>query len=140
MDRTQTSPETYISSLPPERRPDIEQLDALLTRLLAKKTKTMWEGKLWGGTDQQIIGYGDYSYQRSDGTTVEWFMVGLTAQKNYVSIYVNATDRDGYITQRWAERLGKAKIGASSVSFKSIEEIDLDALSEMITEARELME
>lgn len=100
----------------------------------------MWEGKLWGGTDQQIIRYGDYSYQRSDGTTVEWFMVGLTAQKNYISIYVNATDHDGYIAQRWAKRLGKAKIGASSISFKSIGDIHLDALSDMITQARELMD
>lgn len=140
MDKSSTPPTDYISSLPPERRSEIEALDALLSELLPEQEKTMWEGKLWGGTDQRIIGYGDYSYGRSDGNTVEWFMVGLTAQKNYISIYVNATDEDGYVTQRWANKLGKAKIGASSISFGSINDIDLDALSDMIAEARGLMD
>ena len=138
MERSQTPPEEYLASLAPHQRPDVEQLDALLKRILAKQARTMWEGELWGGTHQQIIGYGEYSYQRSDGKTVEWFMVGLTAQKNYVSIYVNATDSGGYITQRWTNRLGKVKVGASSISFKSVDDIDLDALSNMITEVREL--
>lgn len=139
MEKTPTPPDEYIASLPPDRRADIEALDALLSSLLPGRPKTMWEGKLWGGTDQRIIGFGEYSYQRSDGNTVAWFMVGLTAQKNYISIYVNAADSEGYITQRWAEKLGKAKIGASSVSFKSLDDVDLDAISAMITEAGELM-
>lgn len=139
MERTQTTPEEYIASLAPERRSDIEKLDAILSNQLPHQTKTMWEGKLWGGTDQKIIGYGEYIYKRSDGNTVEWFMVGLTAQKNYISIYVNATDGDGYITHRWASKLGKAKIGASSISFKTTDDIDLSALSDMIDEAAQLM-
>ncbi len=140
MERTQTRPEEYIASLAPDRQQDVEQLDALLSRVLAKQPKTMWEGKLWGGTDQKIIGYGEYSYQRRDGNTVEWFTVGLTAQKNYLSIYVNATDSDGYITRQWANKLGRVKVGASSISFKSIDDIDLDVLSDMIAEARKLTE
>jgi hypothetical protein len=138
MDKRETPPEDYIASLSPDRRPEIRQLDALITSVLAEQPRTMWEGTLWGGTDQNIIGYGEHSYQRSDGNTVDWFMVGLTAQKTYISIYVNATDSDGYITQRWADKLGKTRIGASSVSFKSVEDINLDALAAMIAEAGKL--
>jgi len=140
MDKTQTTPDEFIASLPADQRLDIEQLDALLSDLLPDQPKTMWEGRLWGGTDQRIIGYGEYSYRRSDGQMVHWFMVGLTAQKNYISVYVNATDNDGYVAKRWADRLGNVKVGASSISFKAVDDVQLSAFSDMITEARALMD
>lgn len=139
MEKTDRSPAEHIASLPAERRSDVERLDALITPLIAGQSKTMWEGRLWGGTDQQIIGYGDYTYRKSDGKTVEWFIVGLAVQRNYLSVYVNATDGRAYLAERYAERLGKVKVGKSSISFTSIDDVDLDRLSELITEAKRLM-
>ena len=139
MEKTNRSPAEHIASLPTERREDIERLDALITRLMAGQPKTMWEGRLWGGTDQQIIGYGDYRYTKSNGETVEWFIVGLAVQRNYISVYVNATDGRAYLAERYAERLGKVKVGKSSISFASIGDVDLQQLSDLITEAKRLM-
>lgn len=139
MEKTDRSPAAHIASLPAERRVDIERLDALITDLMAGQPKTMWEGRLWGGTDQQIIGYGDYRYTKSNGETVEWFIVGLAVQRNYISVYVNATDGRAYLAERYAERLGKVKVGKSSISFTSVDDVDLQQLSELITEAKRLM-
>lgn len=139
MEKTNQSPAEHIASLPAERRADIERLDALITPLMAGQPKTMWEGRLWGGTDQQIIGYGDYTYRKSDGKTVEWFIVGLAVQRNYISVYVNATDGKAYLTEKYAGRLGKVKVGKSSISFSSLDDVDLDQLSDLITEAKRLM-
>lgn len=139
MEKSQTPPSEYLSSLPTELRVDIGRLDDLISRSMAGHPKVMWEGKFWGGGDQRIIGYGDYTYQTSNREIVEWFVVGLAAQKNYISIYVNATDDDGYITERFADKLGKAKVGKSSISFTSVDDIDLDQLSALIEEARRLM-
>ena len=99
----------------------------------------MWEGRFWGGSDQRIIGYGDYSYTRSDGKTVEWFIVGLAQQKQYISVYVNAADETGYLTEQYADRLGKAKVGKSSISFTSLDDIHLDVLLDLITHAEQQM-
>ena len=139
MEKTSRSPAEHIASLPTERREDIERLDALITDLMAGQPKTTWEGRLWGGTDQQIIGYGDYRYTKSNGETVEWFIVGLAVQRNYISVYVNATDGRAYLAERYAERLGKVKVGKSSISFASIGDVDLQQLSDLITEAKRLM-
>jgi len=139
MEKTNRSPAEHIASLPTERREDIERLDALITDLMAGQPKTMWEGRLWGGSDQQIIGYGDYSYTKSNRETVEWFIVGLAVQRNYISVYVNATDGRAYLAENYAERLGKVKVGKSSISFTSIDDVDLQQLSELITEAKRLM-
>ena len=139
MEKTDRSPAAHIASLPAERRVDIERLDALITDLMAGQPKTMWEGRLWGGSDQQIIGYGDYSYTKSNGATVEWFIVGLAVQRSYISIYVNATDGRAYLAERYAERLGKVKVGKSSISFTSVDDVDLQQLSDLIAEAKRLM-
>ena len=96
------------------------------------QSRVLWEGKFWGGSDQKIIGYGDFSYTNSRGKTSSWFMVGLAAQKNYISMYVNAVDDDGYLVKKYADRLGKTKVGSASIGFKSVDDVNMDALMELI--------
>lgn len=90
---------------------------------------------MWGGTDQSIIGYGDFSYTSSRGETVEWFMVGLAAQKDHISVYVNAFDPDGYLVKKHADRLGKVKVGSAVVAFKRLEDLNVDELMAIVEEA-----
>ena len=139
MEKTATNPQDFIESLPAKVRSDIDRLDAAITKVMAGHTKTMWEGTFWGGSDQKIIGYGDYSYQRSTGDTVEWFIVGLAQQKHYISVYVNAFDEDGYLVEKYADTLGKAKIGASSISFPSLNDINLEVLLDLVEKASQRM-
>jgi hypothetical protein len=106
---------------------------------MAGHSRVLWEGRFWGGSEQSIIGYGDYSYQRSSKETVEWFIVGLAPQKNYISIYVNAADGDGYLVKKHAGRLGKVKVGSAAISFKSADDLDLGVPEEVVTLAREQM-
>lgn len=136
MERTAADPAEFIASLPDDVRPDIEQLDAAISEVMSRHTKTMWEGTFWGGSDQNIIGYADVSYERPKDT-VEWFMVGLAPQKNYISVYVNAVGDDGYLVEQYADRLGKAKIGKAAISFNSVDDINLDALLELVAEAEQ---
>jgi len=49
------------------------------------------------------------------------------------------TDGRTYLAERYAERLGKVKVGKSSISFTSVDDVDLQQLSELITEAKRLM-
>lgn len=139
MEKTNNSPADHIASLAGERRSDTERLDTLISELMSEQPKTICEGRFWGGSDQQIIGYGEYTYQKSNRETVEWFIVGLAAQQNYISIYVNATDAERYLTEKYAAKLGKVKVGKSSISFNTIDDIDLDELAKLISEARRLM-
>lgn len=136
MEKTDTSPDDFIASQPDDRRTDLETLDSVLSRAMSGHPRVMWEGRFWGGSDQKIIGYGDFSYDRRSGP-VEWFMVGLAPQKNYISIYVNAADEDGYLVKKHAARLGKVKVGAAAISFKSVADIDLGALEDVARMARE---
>lgn len=139
MERTSTDPDRFIDSLPPETGDDIRRLDGLISEVMADESRTLWEGVFWGGTDQTIIGYGDFSGTDSKGKAVDWFKVGLAAQKRHLSLYVNAADSDGYLVGRYADRLGRVRTGSASINFRSADDIDLDVLRELLQTARVLM-
>jgi hypothetical protein len=139
MDRTDTEPDVFIDSLPEPMCTDLSKVDAVLSKVMKGHSRVLWGGTFWGGSEQSIIGYGDYTYQRSDKKTVDWFILGLAPQKNYNSIYINASDDDGYIIQKYADRLGKVKVRSAAVTFKSADDLDLAVLEEVATLARDRM-
>ena len=140
MDRTDTSPDVFIGSLPDDVREDVATLDEMLSQVFSGHERVMWEGKMWGGTDQRIIGYGALRQPRPNGDAVDWFQVGLAAQKAHISLYVSAVDDGQYLVKRYADRLGKVKTGSANVTFKRLADVDQDALREMVTRARELLD
>ena len=138
MERVETSPEDYIASQEPENQTVLDKLHTIIKTALPDTDICMWEGVFWGGSEQRIIGYGNFSYVRSDKKKVEWFLIGLTRQKNYFSVYVNAVEGKQYLAEIYNSRLGKVKTGKSSVSFRNLDDINLDALQEMIKHADKL--
>ena len=138
MERSATTPDEHIADLPEDVRGDIEVLDRLITEAMPGASRTLWEGRFWGGTDQRIIGYGDLIYERPNKPTVEWFVVGLAAQKNHLSLYVSATDETGHFLGRYADKLGKVKVGSAAVTFKSVSDLNLDQLRRLVAEAGQI--
>ena len=135
MKKTRRSPAVYLDALPPDVGKPMKQLDRLISRIMKGQSRVLWEGVFWGGSTQVIIGYGTLTQVRGP-RTVEWFMVGLALQKNYISVYVNAVANGKYLAHQYRSRLGKVKFGSASISFARIEDIDLDVLSELVTSAR----
>ncbi len=135
MKRVESSPDNYIASQDPDIREVLEKLHTLIKTALPGRDYCMWEGVFWGGSEQQIIGYGNYSYQRSDKKQIEWFTVGLARQKNYFSVYVNVVEDKAYLAEIYRSRLGKVKTGKSNISFRNLADVNLDVLTEMIEHA-----
>jgi hypothetical protein len=138
MERRGTDPDQYLQSLPADIREEMVGLDAPITSAMPGRRRVVWEGTFWGGTEQTIIGYGDLVQERPGGATVEWFVVGLACQKNYFSIYVNATAAGRYLVADYAGRLGKAKVGSANLTFKRLTDIDAETMRELVSRAHEL--
>lgn len=115
-------------------------LDGVITAALPGATRVLWQGVFWGGTEQSIIGYGATVQPRPKGERVEWFLVGLARQQNYLSLYVNAAEDGAYLSRVYGKRLGKTKVGSASISFASAEVIDLSVLDEMVRHAGRITE
>jgi hypothetical protein len=140
MQRSSTSPDDFIASLPDGVRHDIAMLDSHLSRVVfAGHERVLWEGTMWGGTEQRFIGYGADRYDGRSGASGEWFVVGLTVQKAHLSLYVSAVEDDRYLVKRHADRLGRVKVGSANVTFKRLADLDLPAALEVAERARDLM-
>jgi hypothetical protein len=119
------TPAAYIKALPEPRRSEIAKLDALIRKTVPKLEPHMRAG---------MLGYGPMHYRYASGKEGEWFKIGLASQKNYISLYMCAADDEGYVAERYKERLPKADIGKSCVRFKKVEDLDRSALIAMIKE------
>lgn len=136
MKKVSLSVDEYLASLPSEFADDMRLLDANITKHMKDAERVIWQGVFWGGSEQTIIGYGDFTYQRPGKDVVEWFAVGLARQKNYYSVYINASEDGQYILKKHADKLGKVKVGSGSVSFTKLENIHIDELMKLVDIAR----
>lgn len=135
MKKTTLSYENYINSLSEKDRIVVTKINELILTSFPIESRKIWEGKFWGGSDQTIIGYGDIYYQNKSKNDVQWFTVGMAIQKNYYSLYINTVDEGDYLVKRYANTLGKVKIGASSVSFKFVEDLNIRSLQSILSES-----
>ena len=146
MERVDTDPDDYLNELADERvRNTMHRLDGLVRSAMPDRSRTLWQGVFWGGTDQTIIGYGDIVQERPRGDDVEWFLVGLARQKDTYSFYVNAVEDGRYLGQVFGDRLrapgvakSRVKIGSASIGFRSIDDIDQTTLGSLLVRAHEL--
>lgn len=138
MQRSETDPDAFIASLPDGTREDVAELDAEISALMAGQERVLWEGVFWGGSEQRIIGYGTWAYVDRSGKELDWFRIGLARQKAGMSLYVTAAEDGTYLVKRYADRLGKVKVGSSVINFKRLADVERGALHELLARAAEL--
>lgn len=137
MERTHRDVDAFIASLPDDVRDDIAAVDTVVRDVMAGEVRELYEGTFWGGTEQEIIGYGRYDYERTDGTAVSWFVIGLAAQKRHLSLYVSAVEDGAYLSKTLGPSLGAVTVGASAITFRRASDLDLDALRVLAERARD---
>ncbi len=120
------------------RAEELVRLDEIIREALSGLERVLWRGKMWGGTEQAIVGYGMIAQPRPRGGDVDWFLVGLAEQKNHLSVYVNAAENDEYLVRAHAHQLGRVKVGAAAITFRSIDDLDLARFRSLLQRAREL--
>jgi hypothetical protein len=113
-------------------------VDRVLVEAMPGASRRLWAGTFWGGTDQEIIGYGNLVQPRPKGDPADWFVVGLARQQRHFSLYVNAVENGRYLAHHYADRLGKVKVGSASVTFRGAGDLDLDTLAALAAHAHRL--
>lgn len=138
MERTETDISDHLANQPDEWRDDMIRLDRIVREELDDPEVVLFVGKFWGGTDQEIVGYAPFTYERTGGVAVDWFVVGMARQKHYLSLYVSAVEDGAYLSEKYGKDLGRVKVGKSSISFASLDDVDLDKLRTLLQKAQEL--
>ena len=84
----------------------------------------------------RMLGYGLMPYRpRSAKETTTVPLIALAAQKRHLSLYVCAVVDGRYLAEARADQLGKVSCGKSCIRFSSLDEVDTEALGELVRDA-----
>lgn len=124
----------YIASQPEQKRSDMQELHDITLKLLPKCKLWFLDGK---NSENKVvsnpnIGYGLQTLKYADGKTKEFYQVGLSANTTGISVYIMGVDDKTYLSKTYGKKLGKASITGYCIKFKSLKDIDIDILKEVI--------
>ena len=120
----------YITSQPEPKRSDMQELHKLILQ-------TMPASKLWflDGKDDKgktvsnpNAGYGSYTIKYADGTTREFYQIGLSANNTGISVYILGIKDKTYLARTYGKKLGKSSVTGYCIKFKTLKDINIDIL------------
>lgn len=118
------TPSEYLAALEGDRKKDITALHKLIRKAAPKLKPFIHSG---------MLAYGPFHYRYESGREGDWFKIGVSNNKQYISLYACAIDeKKKYVAEGFKKALPKASIGKSCVRFKKLSDLDLDALAALI--------
>ena len=131
---TETHIATYISGLSGLKQFEMNQLHELVLRIAPGILLWFLDGKNAEGkvVSNPNIGYGELLLSYADGSSREFYQVGLSANTTGISVYIMGIDDKTYLAKNYGERLGKASISGYCIKFKTLKDIHTDVLEEVI--------
>jgi hypothetical protein len=124
----------YIASQPEPKRSDMQTLHELTLQLLPKCKLWFTDGKNEKGkvVSNPNIGYGCYTIKYADGTTKEFYRIGLSANTTGISVYILGLEDKTYLSKTFGKTIGKASVTGYCIKFKSLKDINVETLQAAI--------
>ena len=130
----------YITSQPEPKRSDMQSLHLLTLQAVPKCKLWFLDGKDDKGkiVSNPNIGYGSYIIKYADGTTREFYQIGLSANATGISVYILGIKDKTYLAKTYGKKMGKASVTGYCIRFKTIKDINIDILEAAIRDGVEL--
>ena len=124
----------YITSQPEPKRSEMQALHELTLQVLPACKLWFSDGKNSEGKTiaNPNIGYGFYTIKYADGTTREFYQIGLSANKTGISVYILGIKDKTYLAKTYGNKLGKASVTGYCIKFKTLKDINIDILEATI--------
>jgi len=126
--------EAYIASQPEPKRGDLQALHRLILQTMPGCKVWFLDGKNGEGkvVSNPNIGYGSRTIRYADGTTREFYQIGLSANTAGISVYILGIKDKAYLAQTYGKQLGKASVTGYCIKFKTLQAINPDVLAAAI--------
>ena len=122
--------EAYLAGQPEPKQTDIRQLHALM--LLEFPDCRLWfsdgtneDGKVVSNPN---IGYGVYTITSADGSSREFYRIGISANTTGISVYVLGLEDKTYLARTYGASIGKASVTGYCIKFRRLAVINTEAL------------
>ena len=124
----------YIDSQDEPKRADMQTLHQHILQVLPK-------GKLWflDGKDDKgkvvtnpNIGYGQFTIHYKDGSTKEFYQIGISSNTTGISVYIMGLEDRKYLPKNFGTTIGKATVTGYCIKFKTLKDVNISILEEAI--------
>jgi hypothetical protein len=124
----------YIASQPEPKRSDMQALHRSILQVMPASKLWFLDGKDSEGktVSNPNIGYGLQAMKYADGTTRDFYQIGLSANKTGISVYILGIEDKKYLAQTYGKELGKASVTGYCVRFKTLKDINIEILEAAI--------
>jgi len=133
--------QNYISSQPEPKRSDMQALHRVILQVMPACKLWFLDGKDNEGktVSNPNIGYGLQAMKYADGTTREFYQIGLSANKTGISVYILGIEDKKYLAQTYGKALGKASVTGYCIRFKTLKDINVEILGAAIRDRVEAL-
>lgn len=131
---TEEQIEQYIASQTAAKQTDLRALHDLALRTLPGCQLWFTDGKNEEGkvVANPNIGYGHHTMKYADGTSREFYRIGLSANTSGISVYILGIEDKAYLSETFGKTIGKATVTGYCIRFKKNADIDLAVLQDAI--------
>ena len=124
----------YITSQPEPKRSDMEALHRMIMQVMPACKLWFLDGK--NSENKTVsnpnIGYGLHTIKYADGTTREFYRIGLSANTTGISIYIMGIKDKTFLAKTYGEKIGKASVTGYCIKFKTLKDINIEILEAAI--------
>ena len=124
----------YITTQPEPKRSDMQALHRIILQVIPECKLWFLDGKDSKGkiVSNPNIGYGFYSIKYADGTSREFYQIGMSANTTGISVYILGIKDKKYLAQTYEKKIGKATVTGYCIKFKTLKDINTDILEAAI--------
>ena len=124
----------YITSQAEPKCSDMQELHRIILEAMPACKLWFLDGK--NSENKTVsnpnIGYGSHSMRYADGTTREFYQIGLSANKTGISVYILGIEDKKYLAETYGKELGKASVTGYCIKFKTLKDINIEILEAAI--------
>src|SRR4051812_17658039 len=124
----------YISGQPEPKRSELQALHGDILEIMPTSKLWFLDGEDDNGkiVSNPNIGYGSRTMKYADGTTREFYQIGLSANKTGISVYILGIEDKKFLAETYGKELGKASVTGYCIRFKSLKDINIEILEAAI--------
>ena len=126
--------EAYIASLPEPKQGEMRSIHQLILGMMPGCKLWYEDGKNSDGkvVSNPNIGYGSYTITYANGTTRDFYRIGISANTTGISVYILGISDNTYLANTYGKLLGKASVTGYCIKFKTLKDINISILEAAI--------
>lgn len=124
----------YINTQSEAKRSDMRALHHIIQEIMPGSKLWFLDGKDDKGkiVANPNIGYGAYTIKYADGSTREFYQIGMSPNTTGISVYIMGLKDKTRLVEVYKDKIGKASVTGYCIKFKALKDINIEVLEAAI--------